>query len=79
MAYFLATARLIDPTDKKIMNTEKISKFITSLYIKANGGFGPEPGLGTTQPSTFYGLFCLFQTKTLTPTDTAGLAWLFSF
>lgn len=40
-------------------NTAKIYKFVESLYIAENGGFGPSPGLGTTPPSTFDGIVCL--------------------
>jgi len=41
------------------VNTAKIYKFVESLYIGENGGFGPSPGLGTTPPSTFDGIVCL--------------------
>jgi prenyltransferase beta subunit len=79
MAQFLATARLLGPVDKKITDSKKISEFIRSLYITENGGFGPEPGLGTTPPSTFYGLFSLVQLGQLRPVDLTGLTGFFSF
>lgn len=41
------------------VNTSKMYEFVESLYIAENGGFGPSPGLGTTPPSTYYGLVCL--------------------
>lgn len=40
-------------------NTAKMLEFVESLYIPENGGFGPQPGLGSTPPSTYYGIVCL--------------------
>lgn len=40
-------------------NTSKMFEFVKSLSISENGGFGPQPGLGTTPPSTYYGMVCL--------------------
>jgi hypothetical protein len=40
-------------------NAEKIQEFIESIYIPANGGFGPRPGLGTTPPSTYHAIVAL--------------------
>lgn len=40
-------------------NTSKMFEFVKSLYISENGGFGPQPGFGTTPPSTYYGMVCL--------------------
>jgi prenyltransferase beta subunit len=37
----------------------ELQRFIASLYIAENGGFGPEPGLGTTPPSTGDAIACL--------------------
>lgn len=80
MAQFLATVKLLGPADKKIADLKKISEFVRSLYITENGGFGPEPGLGTTPPSTFYGIFCLVQLGKLRPIDDAtGMTGFFSF
>jgi geranylgeranyl transferase type-2 subunit beta len=41
------------------INADKVYEFVASLYIPANGGFGPRPGLGTTPPSTFHAITCL--------------------
>ncbi|UKL13430.1 prenyltransferase/squalene oxidase repeat-containing protein [Dissulfurimicrobium hydrothermale] len=79
MAQFLATVRLVGSSDKKIADPQKISKFVRSLYIPENGGFGPEPGLGTTPPSTYYGLFCLVELGRLKPADMTGMSGFFSF
>lgn len=79
MAQFLATVRLIGPVNKKITDPQKISEFVKSLYIRENGGFGPEPGLGTTPPSTYYGIFCLVELGKLRPIDTTGMGGFFSF
>jgi prenyltransferase beta subunit len=42
-----------------VIDKSSVNKFIESLYIPENGGFGPEPGLGTTPPSTYYAVNCL--------------------
>ncbi len=42
-----------------VIDKSNVYKFIESLYIPDNGGFGPEPGLGTTPPSTYYAVECL--------------------
>ena len=42
-----------------VIDKSSVYKFIESLYIPENGGFGPEPGLGTTPPSTYYAINCL--------------------
>ena len=42
-----------------IINKHSVYQFVESLYVPENGGFGPEPGLGTTPPSTYYALACL--------------------
>ncbi|OIP51370.1 MAG: hypothetical protein AUK28_00425 [Desulfobacterales bacterium CG2_30_60_27] len=42
-----------------LVDRDKVMKFVLSLYVDENGGFGPQPGLGSTPPSTYYGLVCL--------------------
>ena len=46
---------------KEVADTKKVEEFVTSLYIPVNGGFGPQPGYGTTPPSTYHGIVCLVQ------------------
>ena len=41
------------------MDKKTVYEFVESLYIKENGGFGPQPGYGSTPPSTYYGILCL--------------------
>jgi len=41
------------------VNTDKVYEFVASVYIPANGGFGPRPGIGTTPPSTYHAIACL--------------------
>jgi len=36
-----------------------VGHFVDGLYIAENGGFGPEPGLGSTPPATFYAVYAL--------------------
>lgn len=43
------------------VNTKKVISFIDSLYVPGNGGFGPQPGYGTTPPSTYYAIVSLVQ------------------
>ena len=57
LAYVLET--LADLAALDIVNHKKILDFVDSLYITENGGFGPEPGLGTTPPSTYHAVLCL--------------------
>jgi prenyltransferase beta subunit len=47
------------------VNADKIHAFISSLYVPANGGFGPRPGLGTTPPSTCHAILSLVRLGTL--------------
>ena len=47
------------------VNTDKVHAFISSLYVPANGGFGPKPGLGTTPPSTYHAILSLVRLGTL--------------
>ena len=57
MAQVLET--LSDLSALDLVDKDAVYRFIESLYIPQNGGFGPEPGLGTTPPSTYYGIVCL--------------------
>ena len=41
------------------IDSDKVRKFIDSLYVPDNGGFGPRPGLGTTPPGTYYAILSL--------------------
>ncbi len=50
---------LSDLSSMNLVDKEAVYRFVESLYIPQNGGFGPEPGLGTTPPSTYYGIVCL--------------------
>lgn len=50
----LSAMKALDEVD-----TEKVARFVESLYIPQNGGFGPSPGLGITPPSTYQGVLCL--------------------
>jgi prenyltransferase beta subunit len=50
---------LSDLSSLNLVGKDAVYQFIESLYIPQNGGFGPEPGLGTTPPSTYYGIVCL--------------------
>lgn len=59
MSYVLRTLR--DLSVLKVADRPRVSKFVDSLYIAQNGGFGPQPGYGTTPPSTYYGIVCLVQ------------------
>jgi len=52
-------------------NTTGMYNFVESLYVPENGGFGPEPGLGTTPPSTYDALFCLVQLGKLSTPEAA--------
>ncbi len=53
-----ALAELKSPN---VIDKSNVYKFIESLYIPENGGFGPEPGLGTMPPSTYYAVDCLLK------------------
>lgn len=41
------------------VDTDKMLKFVESLYISQNGGFAPEPMMGASPPSTYYSILCL--------------------
>ncbi len=57
MAAVLRTLAELSSLDS--IDRNAVYQFIESLYIPENGGFGPEPGLGTTPPSTYYAVACL--------------------
>jgi len=50
---------LAELSSLNVIDKGSVYKFIESLYIPENGGFGPEPGLGTTPPSTYHAVNCL--------------------
>jgi prenyltransferase beta subunit len=52
-----------------VINKHSVYQFVEALYVPENGGFGPEPGLGTTPPSTYYALVCLEKIGELGQTD----------
>jgi prenyltransferase beta subunit len=41
------------------VNADRVHEFIRSLYVSANGGFGPRPGLGTAPASTYHAILSL--------------------
>ncbi|MCK9295491.1 MAG: hypothetical protein M0P70_10450 [Desulfobulbaceae bacterium] len=59
LAEVLKTLR--DLSALEVADLAKVNSFIESLYVAENSGFGPQPGYGTTPPSTFYGIVCLVQ------------------
>lgn len=50
---------LAELSSLNVIDKQSVYQFVESLYIPENGGFGPEPGLGTTPPSTYQALACL--------------------
>lgn len=50
---------LAELSSLRVIDKRSVHQFVESLYIPENGGFGPEPGLGTTPPSTYHALVCL--------------------
>lgn len=56
---YYVLAAFSDLSAMNVAGKSKIYKFIESLYISENGGFGPEPLLGTTPPSTYYAIASL--------------------
>lgn len=50
---------LAEVSSLRVIDKRSAYQFIESLYIPENGGFGPEPGLGTTPPSTYHAIVCL--------------------
>jgi prenyltransferase beta subunit len=59
MSYVLRSLQDLSALDNA--DLAKVSTFIESLAIAKNGGFGPQPGYGTSPPSTYYGLVCFVQ------------------
>jgi geranylgeranyl transferase type-2 subunit beta len=57
MASTLEALALLGAVDQ--IDAAKAYKFVASLYVPLNGGFGPRPGLGTTPPSTYQAILCL--------------------
>ncbi|NDY41843.1 terpene cyclase/mutase family protein [Dissulfurirhabdus thermomarina] len=54
------------------VDTASIRRFVHSLYVPYNGGFGPRPGYGTTPPATFHGLYCLVRLGDLPDPEAAA-------
>ncbi len=52
-------AALADVGRLDVVDRPEVERFVTSLYVAENGGFGPQPGLGTTPPSTYQAIACL--------------------
>jgi geranylgeranyl transferase type-2 subunit beta len=52
-------AALADVGRLDVVDRAEVERFVGSLYVAANGGFGPQPGLGTTPPSTYQAIACL--------------------
>ncbi len=50
---------LAEVSSLQVIDKRSVYQFVESLYIPENGGFGPEPGLGTTPPSTYHAILCL--------------------
>jgi prenyltransferase beta subunit len=50
---------LSDLSALNVIDKSSVYRFLESLYITENGGFGPEPGFGTTPPSTYQAINCL--------------------
>jgi geranylgeranyl transferase type-2 subunit beta len=42
-----------------LVDRPEVERFLMDLYVRENGGFGPQPGLGTTPPSTYQAISCL--------------------
>ncbi len=42
-----------------LVDAAEVERFVRGLYVAENGGFGPQPGLGTTPPSTYHAIACL--------------------
>jgi geranylgeranyl transferase type-2 subunit beta len=52
-------ATLADLGRLDVVDRAEVERFVTSLYVAENGGFGPQPGLGTTPPSTYHAVASL--------------------
>ena len=50
---------LAELSSLNVIDKHSVYQFVESLYVPENGGFGPEPGLGTTPQSTYQALVCL--------------------
>lgn len=50
---------LAEVSSLRVIDKRSAYQFIESLYISEKGGVGPEPGLGTTPPSTYHAILCL--------------------
>ncbi len=61
---------LAELSSLQVIDERSVYQFVASLYIPENGGFGPEPGLGTTPPSTYHAILCLQKLGRLDSTET---------
>jgi geranylgeranyl transferase type-2 subunit beta len=52
-------AALADVGRLDVVDAAEVERFVASLHVAENGGFGPQPGLGTTPPSTYRAIACL--------------------
>ncbi len=52
-------AALADVGRLDVVDRREVERFVGTLYVAENGGFGPQPGLGTTPPSTYQAIACL--------------------
>jgi geranylgeranyl transferase type-2 subunit beta len=50
-----------------VVDRAEVERFVTGLYVAENGGYGPQPGLGTTPPSTYHAIACLVTLGRLPP------------
>jgi prenyltransferase beta subunit len=57
MAYTLEAFATLSAMQQ--VNADRVHEFIRSLYVSANGGFGPRPGLGTAPASTYHAILSL--------------------
>ncbi|WP_242344585.1 prenyltransferase/squalene oxidase repeat-containing protein [Anaeromyxobacter terrae] len=68
-AYVLGALAEVGRLD--VVDGTEVERFVTTLYVAENGGFGPQPGLGTTPPSTYHAIACLVALGRL-PVPTGG-------
>ncbi|MGB8930936.1 MAG: prenyltransferase/squalene oxidase repeat-containing protein [Anaeromyxobacteraceae bacterium] len=52
-------ASLADLGRMDLVDRGAVERFVNGLYVAENGGFGPQPGVGTTPPSTYQAIACL--------------------
>lgn len=52
-------ASLADLGRMDLVDRGNVERFVDGLYVPENGGFGPQPGVGTTPPSTYQAIACL--------------------